>query len=828
MRRTYILIILGLIISFLAHSQENPKINKKSLFSSPVGVVSAKKHFKIAEKYFKEGHGTYDEALKHYLKVYEYNSSSHALNYKIGICYVWTADKKASLEYFLQSSPEISDFYYLALGRSYQYNLMFDKAKEAYGNYINALKKWKQNDAKKLYNQLVSECEVGKEIMQDSLSVFITNLGPIVNSYYDEYGGILSPDESTLYFSSTRPVKEPNKRVSRFRYKERIMEANNNGIDNPAEWVDGIAQLDFYVNTSVAGFDRVENRIYYYRGEAHNGRLFTAIYEDDKWKKKKKVKGGINHLAHKETSISIDDSGTAYYVTNRRGGYGGMDIWVATQKKDHVYNKPTNIGDIINTPFDEEGVYITPDGNTLYFSSKGRKGLGGFDVYKTVKNGDGSWNEPTNMGYPINTTADELFYHPTKDSLVAIYSTIRGDSYGGLDIYKIQIDPRIPYLLIGTVTDIESGKTLPASVNVYDKKTQLLLHSTSVDTISGIYMFNFEDVGDYFIQIDYEGYKTVSEVVNSPDTKYATIVQDFSTEALKHPFTLVGRITDIDKNTPLMASLTFRLAANTDSIVGRSVSVDSTGKYSITFDDKYDMIIQVVAEDYFSIDEPVNTVNEANNVITKDIKLKRSKIEYTLTGRILDEDGVSTIQAALLFYHPGEDEPFTIIVSDSISGKFSFSVEEQGPFMIEIEANNYFYLSEIYQFPDDQTFTTKDFNLKKMETGVKFVVNNILFNSGKATLKPGSFESLNKLAILLIKNDEIRIEISGHTDNTGSASVNKRISKARALTVKNYIVSRGVEQDRIESKGYGFEQPIAPNDTKEGRAKNRRVEVKIL
>lgn len=828
MKKNYFLIILGIIISFSVHSQENPKVDTKSLFSSEVGVVSAKKNFKIAEKYFKQGRGTYDEALKHYLKVYEYNSNSHVLNYKIGICYVWTSDKKASLKYFLESSPEVSELYYIALGRAYQYNLMFDEAKEAYGNYVNALKPWKQGDARKLYNQLVSECEVGKEIMQDSLSVFITNMGPIVNSYYDEYGALISADGRTLYYSSKRPEKEPSKKVSRFKFKERIMQANNNGIDAPAEWVDGIPKLDSYVNTSVAGFDRVENRIYFYKGERHNGRILTAIYKDNKWTKIKPVKGGINHLAYKETSISFDDSGTAYYVTDRRGGYGEKDIWVATQKRDNVYNKPINLGEVINTPFDEEGVYVTPDGNTLYFSSKGRKGMGGFDVYSSQKKSDGSWGEPINMGYPINTTADELFYRPTQDSMIALISTIRSDSYGGLDIYKIQKDPRIPYKLIGAVTDIETGKTLSASVNVYDKATQLLVNSTSVDTISGIYMLSFDDIGDYFIQVDYEGYKTVSEVVNSTDTKYATVVQDFSIEALKHPFTLVGRVTDVDKGTPLMASLTFKLAANTDSIIGRSVSIDSTGKYTITFDDKYDMIIQVDAEDYFSIDEPVNSINEADNVISKNIELKRSKIEYTLAGRVLDAEGLKAVHAALSFYHPGEDEPFTIIVTDSTSGKFSATVEEQGPFMIEVEANNYFFMNEIYKFPEGETFTSKDFNLKKMETGVTFVVNNILFNSGKATLKPGSFVEIDKLANLLLKNPSVRIEVSGHTDNVGSASVNKKISKSRALTVKNYIVSRGVEQDRIEFKGYGFDQPIAPNDTEEGRSKNRRVEVKIL
>ena len=123
---------------------------------------------------------------------------------------------------------------------------------------------------------------------------------------------------------------------------------------------------------------------------------------------------------------------------------------------------------------------------------------------------------------------------------------------------------------------------------------------------------------------------------------------------------------------------------------------------------------------------------------------------------------------------------------------------------------------------------TKNVALIKLQVGVKFVVENILFNSSKATMRSESFDEVDKLADLLRKNNKVRIEVSGHTDNVGSASMNKKLSKERALTVKNFLVSRGIEQDRIEYEGYGFDQPIAPNTTAEGKAKNRRVEVKIL
>ncbi len=828
MRKIYLLILLGIFFSVFSYSQENPRIVAKTFFTNPKGLESAKRDFKIAEKYYRKGQGTFDEALKHYLKVYSYSDSSAAMNYKIAICYLWTSNKKASLPYLLKSTPETAKDYYLVLGRSYQYNLMFEKASEAYKKYLNSLTPWKQRDAKKMIDHLVEECEVSKSILQDSVAAFVINLGPVVNSYYDEYGSVLSNDQKHLYFTSRRPTKEPTKRVSRFKFKERILKANTNGIDKPVEWVDGQPNIDFFTNTGVAGYDKNSDKIFIYKGQQQDGKLYNATLQNGIWEKIRPFQRGINHLAYKETSISIDGDGTAYFVSNRRKGYGGKDIWMATKKTDKRYNKPVNLGNVINTPFDEEGVYVKEDGKTLFFSSKGHKGMGGYDVYRSDKKADGSWGDPVNMGYPINTAGDDLFYYPTRDSLVSLISTMRGDSYGGLDIYEIKLDSRIPFKLLGSVTDVQTGKVLPAAVNIYNGLTGKLINSVKVDSTAEVYMTDFDDAGNYFIQVDYKGYKSQTERVICPDVKHATVVQDFALEALRHPFTLVGRITDTDKGTPVKAALTFKLAADQDSVIGRAVSDSVSGNYTITFGDKHNMVIMVDADDYFSTEEPLSAQNEPKSVISKDIRLKRSKIDYTLTGRITDETGNIPVKAALSFFYPGKNDPFNIVISDSIDGKFTAVIDNPGPFEIEVDAAGYIFVNEVYQFPEGQTFTARNFSLKKIETGVKVVINNILFNSGKATLKPESFAELNKLVTLLQQNPNTRIEVSGHTDNVGSAAINKRISKARALAVKNYLVSRGIEQDRIEYQGYGFDQPIAPNDTEEGRAKNRRVELKFL
>ncbi len=444
--KKYPFIFLLLFSIAVAHAQENPKIDKKTFFNSAEGIEKAKKDLQTADKYYNKGYGTFDEALKNYLEVYQYNPASNELNYKIGVCYLWTSDRKASLQYLQNSSHEVANDYYLLLGRSYQYNLKFAEAKEAYTSYMESLTKWKQFDSRKQFNQLIDECIASESLIkEDSVQVSVVNLGQVINSYYDDYGAWLFDQDSSVYLTSKRPKKESLKVKSRTGSKEQVL-VSNNCIYQPATYALPVQKISSSKNTSIAGVDRNKKGIYFYKGGRKTGQLMKANYDGKNWKVNS-LKGKINHIAYKESSISIASDSTAYFITDRRGGEGGKDIWVCRQKKDKKFSKPNNLGKIINTSYDEEGVFVTPDGNTLYFSSKGRNGMGGFDVYKSVRNADGKWSEPENLGYPINSAADELFYHPTSDPNIALISTIRNDSFGGLDIYKVQFVPVIEHTL---------------------------------------------------------------------------------------------------------------------------------------------------------------------------------------------------------------------------------------------------------------------------------------------------------------------------------------------------------------------------------------------
>ncbi len=829
-RQTFTLLLLSCFYLF-AFSQKNPKIEKAEILKNAENIKKSAKDFSMAEKYYRKG--IYDEAYKYYSQLYVYAPNLSALNYKTAICCLYGTRPKMALKYMEEAYDYVAKDYYYQLGKAYQYNMNYDSAKVSFSRYQGGLKWYNRKGFNKQIKQLNSECDFGSTALADTLPIFIINLGPVINSWFDDYNAVISTPaenqlgDTTVFFTSRRPKFESDKIVNRYRYKERIF-ATVNCINRPAEDVSEPQALIQSTNSSIAGISPADNHLFFYQGKWRNGNIYTAEYSGNVVKKVRQLKGSINKIASKESSITIDNNGNAYFVSNRMGTKGGNDIWSAKKTGKYRYRKVRNLGSVINTAFNEQAVCVTPDGQTLYFSSNGHPGMGGFDVFRVQKQDNGTWGEPINMGYPINSPANELFYRPTTDSMVAIYSTLRDGSKGGLDIYKIQKDPRIPFELYGQVTDSATGKILPATISVFNNLTSELVASTNQDTISGQYILTFEDKGDFNIQIDAPEYHSKKDVVAIPTKRFDKITQSYQLERMKHPFTLWGIVTNAKNNTPILADVVFKDLKQDSIVLFRTATNPQTGAYSISFEDKMNLKMEVSGIDYFGYSEPLLLKSSSLSKEEKNIGLLPSKINYTLTGNITDIEAKTPVKGKVKLYKAGVAEPVVVTPSDSVTGKYVAVLNDVGPFLIEITADGFFFLNSTAQFPVDSTLLLKNFELQKMNAGVKIVIENILFNTGKSTLKPLSYVELGKLVNLLLENKKVRIEVSGHTDNVGAASSNKTLSKARALSVRNYLINNGVSADRLEYQGYGFDEPIAPNNTDAGRSQNRRVEIKVL
>ncbi|MBI9061623.1 MAG: OmpA family protein [Marinilabiliaceae bacterium] len=827
MTKSFLIIWLGLLMPLAVCAQENPRIDKEVLLNGVSAKEAVLQELRQAEKYYRKGNGFYDEALIHYNRVLNHQAEQEALNYKVAVCYLWSSDKQAALPFLMKCTPAVAKDYYLLLGKAYQHQLMYDEAARAFDDYKKTLKHCRLKSNRAMLDQLESNCQFAKAAVADSAPVIITNMGPVINSYYDDYGAITVPWDSVIYFTSRRPKRVSATTVSRYKYNERVLFANSwHNADNNQE-VMPVRKLNKGVHHALAGINSEQKKLYYYKGHDHHGSLYSTSIKRGKAKKTTKLKGRINHIAYQEASISVANDGTAYFITNRRGGIGGKDIWTVKQTGKNRFRRLKNLGDVINTPFDEVSVHITPDGQMLYFSSLGHEGMGGFDVFKSQKQEDGTWGQPVNLGYPVNSAADELFYQPTSDTLVALYASVRKGGWGGLDLYKVVTDTRIPFTLTGNVTDAKDGTPLPALVNVMNNATNELVAAAPADP-TGAYSIHFEDVGPYRLQVDKSEYVSITDTFALPTQRHAVINRDFQMEKVMTPFTLSGTITDTITGLPLHARIRFT-DLNTGSLLVEQWTHPVSGQYAVTLDNHYNVSLKVMTDGFFIKRDSINGFLMDSSLIERNYQLLNTKKTYTIQGVVLEEGNNQPLAAEIQLRYPGKTIPFNIVETDSLSGAYKTQVLGDNLFIISVKADGYFYINDSCHITQtDSLFIQKEFRLRKMKIGAKIIMRHILFISGKSTLKSPSFKELDQLTALLMENSNVKIEVSGHTDNVGSAALNKRISKARALAVRQYLISKGVEQDRITYQGYGFDQPIATNSTSEGRALNRRVEIKVL
>jgi hypothetical protein len=197
-------------------------------------------------------------------------------------------------------------------------------------------------------------------------------------------------------------------------------------------------------------------------------------FENGEWSIPEKLGPNIN-TDDRETHASLSSDGKyLFFTSDRAGGFGGLDIYVSEKMRNGMWGPARNLGDAVNTKFNEEGPYIHPDGNTLYFSSKGHENMGGYDIFKSQKTEFGTWTKAENIGYPINTIGNDVFFMPTADGQRAYYASQRNPDQIDTDIFLIKLNAvkrADVTVMIGDVF-VKCADTIPdATISVKDIET---------------------------------------------------------------------------------------------------------------------------------------------------------------------------------------------------------------------------------------------------------------------------------------------------------------------------------------------------------------------
>jgi outer membrane protein OmpA-like peptidoglycan-associated protein/tetratricopeptide (TPR) repeat protein len=519
-----------------------------SLFAQYIETQDASKAFSKANNLMLNQN--FQQAIKLLILADSLDPNNANINFKLGYCYLNSLNGKNKAEAHLEKAvknisqkykdntykergaPTIAWFY---LGQAYHFNNKFDQAIEAFNKFREFTDPKDLNLAAEI-NRQIEYCINGKMLSEAPIAMEVKNIGKTINSAFPEYAPVISADESVLIFTSRRNTSTGGKIAEDGGFFEDIyISYNING-----EWTEP-KSIGENINTSgheaTIGLSVDGQQLFIYKDDNGDGNIYYSKLDGDTWQAPIKLSDNINSKSWESHASISSDGNTLYFTSNRKGGYGGRDIYFSRKLPNGEWGLPINMGPKINTPYDEEGPFIHPDNRTLFFSSKGHNSMGGFDVFISLKDENGNWSQTMNMGYPLNSSDDDVFYVLSADGKRAYYSSFKDDSYGEKDIYVasfIEFKEKPLALVKGTVKDAYGNVPKDVVIVVSDNETGEVVGTYIPNSKTGNYLFILPPGANYNISYEAEGYLFKSENIDIPeDANYFQINKAIELEPIQ-------------------------------------------------------------------------------------------------------------------------------------------------------------------------------------------------------------------------------------------------------------------------------------------------------
>ncbi len=458
-----------------------------------------------------------------------------------------------------------------------------------------------------------------------------------------EYLPYISPDNQFVFFTRRFELKERNMLVPQSVEKFMMARLKEDGTYENGKPMDDPFNRGTSNNEGSAAITIDNRHLYFTVNEKGNFDIYTSDYSDGYWSDIRPVEN-INDSRQWDSQPTISADGRTLYFASARDSVTGLDIYYSHKSENGKWSRPSKLSDVINTGGNEKSPFMHSDSKTLYFASDSLPGLGGFDLFMVKQDEKGNWKKPVNLGYPINTDADEVSFIVSTDGKRGYFASNKINGNSGFDIYSFELYPEVRPNM------------------VYFQKGELKL----------------------------------------------------------------------------------------------------------------------------SDNEPRPATIEIRDVVTNDLK----KIDV-----------------------------------DSVTGEYAFVGDFNHDLMLSVKQEGVAFSSQYVSTKDTSNFSPKkkDIQLSTLEVGGQYTINDILFDYNSDRINDTIKVVLNEFAEYLMINPKLRLSLQGHTDDIGSAESNMTLSTSRAKTVYDYLVSRGIEKNRLAYQGLGETKPIASNATEEGRAKNRRT-----
>lgn len=487
-------IIFGLL--FLVFAIQSPaQVTVKT--ASP----RALKHYQKSDKHLNKQ--DYEAAMKSLLNAVEIEPDFIDAWIRLGdLCY-FRLQMDCAITYMEKAIAISEDYaakpYYIGGMAAYKVN-QFEKAEAFFDTY---LKMETAKQAQKKIAPLLANCRFAIEAIKHPVPFEPVNLGPNINTENHEYLPTLTADEQQLYFTK-RVMELEDIYVSKWENEQWILAENLGKGINTEQFGEGSQAIS------------PDGKTLYYAADygAYGQRgwdLYFAELKTKGWGKPKMMGAPVNSKSYESQPCISADGKWLYFCSKRPGGYGDYDIWVSRLKDDCTWGEPQNLGPNINTPGHEQVAFIHPDNQTLYFGSDGHPGMGGTDLYLVRRQEDGTWGKAQNLGYPINTTANEGSIFVTTDGNRGYFASDVMGGYGGFDLYFFElwdaIKPQPVTWVKARIFDAQTMEMLDADLELTDLTTgEIVLSTQCRNTLKSDFLICLPAGREYALNISAQGY----------------------------------------------------------------------------------------------------------------------------------------------------------------------------------------------------------------------------------------------------------------------------------------------------------------------------------
>ena len=464
----------------------------------------------------------YAEALPKYLNLLQMYPENYNFYFRVGQCYLNTPGEKENSLSFLETAAEhinpryhggrfsetgapYDALYYLA--NAYRINNNLDKAIETYDLFMKDIDIEVYDTA--LVKFQIETCHTARKMMLNPIYVVEENLGNVINERFSEFDPVVSADESMIVFT----------RALQF-YDAVFYSRKLNGRWTPPVNMTPLLGVDQdYYSSSLTDDGKT---LFLYRTDKYEGNIYLSRFSNDSWSKVEKLNDNINTKYWESHATMSKDGRKLYFTSNKKESMGGLDIFVSERDTSGNWGPAINLGPVINTIYNEESPFLANNDRSLFFSSRGHYNMGGYDIFRSDMDASGKWGTPVNIGYPVNTTDDDLFFTPVGDGNRGYYARFDPDGFGKMDIFRYEIfsdsNPRSFYVTgIASIDNLledfpESIKI--TAVNNADTKRAV---TAVTDPATGQYSLSLPQ-GSFSFTYSADGASTVIKNIEMPLT----------------------------------------------------------------------------------------------------------------------------------------------------------------------------------------------------------------------------------------------------------------------------------------------------------------------